>query len=501
MAVRDISSIAHTHGAPGREHRQAATSAREAAQYAPFSPRVSAALARDLARRIAGEVHFDAGHRALYATDGSNYRQVPIGVVVPRSVDDVIETMALCRRHGAPFLSRGGGTSLAGQCCNVAVVVDYSKYLDHVLTIDPDRELAWVEPGTVLDTLRKAAEHYDLTFGPDPSTHDHNSLGGMIGNNSCGVRSILAGRTADNVRELDVLTYDGLRLRVGPTSEDELQAIIAAGGRRGEIYQKLDRLRRRYADLIRRRFPQIPRRVSGYNLDELLPEHGFNVARALVGSEGTCVAVLKAGLRLVPSPQHRVLCIVGFDDIYQAGDAVPAILTHAPIGLEGIDEQLVDEMKKRHLRTEYLHLLPEGCGWLMVEFGADTNEAAVEQAEAMKRAARDLPGHRGAAVVADHTAQQHLWKVREAGLGATAYIPGRPDAWEGWEDSAVPPTRVGDYLRDLKKLFRKYDYDAAVYGHFGDGCIHCRIDFGLRTEEGVAAWRRFLDEASALVIS
>jgi FAD/FMN-containing dehydrogenase/Fe-S oxidoreductase len=489
------------HNAPRRVVRPAARGTREAAEFVPFPAASADALARALAARISGEVRFGSGDRALYATDGSNYRQVPIGVVVPKSVEDVIETVRLCREFRAPFLSRGGGTSLAGQCCNTAVVVDYSKYLDHVLTIDAERRVAWVEPGTVLDTLRQAAERYHLTFAPDPSTHDHNSLGGMIGNNSCGVHSVMGGRTVDNVRELDILTYDGLRMRVGPTSDAELKAIIAAGGRRGEIYRKLDALRRRYADTIRQRFPQIPRRVSGYNLDALLPENGFDVARALVGSEGTCVVVLKAGLKLVPSPPERVLVVIGFPDIYTAGDAVPQILTHRPIGLEGIDEELVDDMKKRHLHPDYVRLLPEGCGWLVVEFGGETEAEAIAKAEALKAALPRIHGAADARVISDKEQQKHLWKVREAGLGATAYLPGKPDAWEGWEDSAVPPARVGDYLRDLKALYRKYDYDSAVYGHFGDGCIHCRIDFGLRTEAGVAKWRRFLTEASDLVLS
>src|SRR4051794_9947003 len=237
------------------------------------------ALAADLRAAIAGEVRFDAGSRALYATDASNYRQVPIGVVVPRTEEDVINTIATCRRHGAPVLARGGGTSLAGQCCNVAVVLDFSKYLHRILHLDPDRRRARVQPGLVLDTLRDAAERHHLTFGPDPSTHNHCTLGGMMGNNSCGVHSVMAGKTADNVRALEIATYDGLRLTVGATGEEELSRLVAAGGRVGEIYRRLDSLRHRYGDLIRARYPKLPRRVSGYNLDNLLPENGFNVTR------------------------------------------------------------------------------------------------------------------------------------------------------------------------------------------------------------------------------
>jgi FAD/FMN-containing dehydrogenase len=346
---------------------------RVTAESEPFGRRRAAELARELSRALDGEVRFGDGDRALYSTDASNYRQVPIGIVVPRSVDDVVTTIALCRRHGAPLVPRGGGTSLAGQSTNTAVVIDFSKYLNQVLEIDPDRRLARVQPGTILDVLRDAAERHHLTFGPDPATHDHNTLGGMLGNNSCGVHSIYAGRTSDNVRALDILTYDGLRMTVGPTSEEELDAIIAAGGRRGEIYRSLDALRWKYAELIRARFPKLPRLVSGYeNLDDLLPENGFNVARALVGTEATCVTILGATLQLVPSPPARILVLLGFPDIFRAADAVPRIFEHHPLGLEGFDQELIDDMKKMHLHVGDTKLLPEGRGWLLVEFGGDT---------------------------------------------------------------------------------------------------------------------------------
>jgi FAD/FMN-containing dehydrogenase/Fe-S oxidoreductase len=465
-----------------------------------FSPSATQALERDLRASITGEVRFTPEDRALYATDASNYRQVPIGAVLPRSAEDVVATMALCRKHGAPFLSRGGGTSLAGQCCNVAVVVDYSKHFDRILEIDPERRRARIEPGVVLDTLRDAAEHHHLTFGPDPSTHDHNTLGGMLGNNSCGVHSVMAGRTLDNVRALEILTYDGLRMRVGPTSDEQLQEILRAGGRRAEIYRRLDALRRRYGDLVRARFPDIPRRVSGFALDQLLPENGFNVARALVGSEGTCVAILEAELDLVPSPPCRALVVIGFDSVYEAGDAVPRVLESKPIGLEGIDELLVQFMKEKHLREGALTLLPEGCGWLLAEFGgADEAEAAAKAHGLLQALGRE--NDKTARVYTKPEEQLQIWNVRRAGLGATAFVPHHPDSWEGWEDSAVPPAKVGAYLRDLKALFDKYGYESPLYGHFGDGCIHCRINFGLRTTEGIRKWRTFLDEAAELVVS
>jgi FAD/FMN-containing dehydrogenase/Fe-S oxidoreductase len=468
---------------------------------APFPSEAARALAGDLARRIEGEVRFDAGSRALYATDGSNYRQVPIGVVVPRSIEEVPEIVAACRRHGAPVLARGGGTSLAGQCCNVAVVIDFTKYCHRILSLDVDGRTAWVEPGVVLDDLREAAERHHLTFGPDPSTHTHCTLGGMIGNNSCGVHSVMAGRTSENVEELEVLLYDGTRLTLGATSDAELDAAIRAGGRRGEIYRQLRALRDRTADLVRSRFPDIPRRVSGYPLDELLPERGFHLARALVGTEGTCALTLRAKVRLVHSPPARTLVVLGYPSVYEAGDHVREVMEHRPIGCEGLDDRLVDDMKKKRLHPERTKILPEGRGWLLVEFGGETKEEADANGRRMMDALSRTP-HAPSMKLFDDPEQEHiLWKVRESGLGATARVPGAKDTWEGWEDSAVPIERLGAYLRDLRKLFERYGYGCALYGHFGQGCVHTRIDFGLTTKEGVETFRRFLHDAARLVVS
>src|SRR5579862_5759300 len=272
------------------------------------------ALADVLRSRIQGEVRFDDSSRAIYATDGSSYRQIPIGVVLPRNNDDVIATIATCREHGAPVLSRGGGTSLAGQCCNTAVILDFSKYMAEIFEIDPVRKIARVQPGVILDHLRNAAEKHHLTFAPDPATHDRCTLGGMIGNNSCGIHSVMAGKTDDNIESLDVLTYDGARMQVGATADDEVNGIVARGGRQAEIYSKLKVIAGQYGDMVRKRFPKIPRRVSGYNLNWLLAENGFHVARALAGSEGTCVTILEATVRLVESPPERVLLVIAYPD-------------------------------------------------------------------------------------------------------------------------------------------------------------------------------------------
>ena len=464
------------------------------------------ALESELRKRIRGEVRFDAGSRALYATDGSNYRQVPIGVVVPRTTEDVVETLAACRRFGAPVLSRGGGTSLAGQCCNVAVIMDFSKYINRVLDIEARKSLATVQPGCVLDDMREAAGKSGLTFGPDPATHRHNTLGGMLGNNSCGIHSLISAkhglgvRTSDNTHELEVLTYDGARFRVGETPPDELERIIRAGGRRGEIYSRMKALRDRYADAIRRNYPKLPRRVSGYNLNELLPENNFHVARALVGSEGTLVTILEATLRLVPNPKARTLLVLGYPDVYSAGDHVTEILPLKPTGLEGIDHLLLEYYRRKGEEAANMKLLPDGKGFLLVEFGGDSKEDTDGQARRCMEMLKKKPHPPSMHLYDDKEEEEKLWKVRESALGATAFVPNKPDMWPGWEDSAVPPEQVGDYLRDLRKLFDKYGYDPSLYGHLGQGCIHCRVDFDLYTDEGIRQWRSFMNEAADLVV-
>ncbi len=460
----------------------------------------TAALMNELQTRIGGEVRFDDGSRALYATDGSNYRQAPIGVVIPRDVDDVVQTVAICHHHGVPLLPRGGGTSLAGQCCNVAVVMDMSKYMHTIIELNPERRIARVQPGLILDHLRNEAERYHLTFGPDPATHAWCTLGGMIGNNSCGTHSVMAGMMVDNIEEMEILTYDGLRMHVGATSDADLERILTEGGRRGEIYAGLKRLRDTYGELVRARYPKIPRRVSGYNLDQLLPENGFHVARALVGSEGTCATILQATVRLVQSPPARSLLVIGFPDPYIAADYVPLIMEHRPVGLEGFDRRLVDNMRKKKLNVAEVALLPEGGGWLLVEFGAATREEANEQARELRE---DLRGKEDVSSIRlfDHPVEAaKIWLVRESALGATVFIPGEPHYWEGWEDAAVPPEKLGDYLRDLHTLLTKYEYASALYGHFGQGCVHTRINFDLTTRAGIKKYRSFIEEAADIVV-
>ena len=460
----------------------------------------AAALEEQLRNRVRGEVRFDPATKALYATDASNYRHIPIGLVIPRDEDDVLETVEVCRSFGAPLLSRGAGTSLAGQACNAAVILDFSKYMNGMAPIDPVAKTVHVQPGVVLDRVREAAEKFELTFAPDPATHSRCTIGGMIGNNSCGVHALMGGKTVDNIDSLDLLLYDGTRLRVGKTSDAELTQLIAAGGRIGEIYAGLKRIRDTYANLVRERFPRIPRRVSGFNLDELLPENGFNVARALVGSEGTCAVILGATLQLVQSPQYRTLMGIGFEDIFLAADHVPQILAHHPIGLEGMDGLLLDAMRRKQKSVADLELLPSGRGFLIVEFGAATQAASDQQAHSLAAALSTIAPSSTARIYTSAEAAR-VWHIRESGLGATAFVPGRGTGWEGWEDAAVDPAQLGSYLRALYSLMQEFGYHSPMYGHFGQGCVHMRHNFDLESEAGVLAFRQFIDRAADIALA
>ncbi|GGY94302.1 dimethylmenaquinone methyltransferase [Streptomyces olivaceoviridis] len=468
-----------------------------------MTPPDRSGLEAALSAEVDGEVRFDAGSRGAYATDGSNYRQVPLGVVVPRTVEAGARAVSVCARFGAPVLSRGGGTSLAGQSTNTAVVIDWSKYCTGVLSVDPERRTCVVEPGIVLDELNRQLARHKLQFGPKPSTHTHCALGGMIGNNSCGASAQAYGKTVDNVRRLEILTYDGQRAWVGPTPPDERARITAGGGRLAEIYAGLDRIATEYLADIRRGYPKIPRRVSGYNLDSLLPENGFDVAKALVGSEGTLVTVLRAELDLVPVPPYQSLLVLGYDDICAAADDVPHLLEHcSPSQLEALDGRMAQLMREEGAYLDSLDNLPEGDSWLMVLYSGDSQEDVDAQAHALLRAIGRGEKDANVAFSDDPEREQKMLKAREAGLGVTARPPDDRETWEGWEDSAVPPERLGDYLRDLKDLFAEFGYDhPSLYGHFGQGCVHTRIPFGLKTAEGVAGFRRFVERAADLVAS
>ncbi|WP_245737981.1 FAD-binding and (Fe-S)-binding domain-containing protein [Streptomyces sparsogenes] len=436
-------------------------------------------LERALRRAVRGEVSFDTTSRALMTMDASNYRRVPTGVVAPYDADDVAAALAVCRERAVPVVARGAGTSIAGQATGLGVVLDFTRHMRSIVSLDPDARTAVVQPGVILDELRTAAGAHGLTFGPDPSTHSRCTLGGMIGNNSCGSHSVAWGTTADNVRELDVVTYGGERLRAGrgldglpPRLRDGLRALVD-----GDLA------------LLRTGFPELPRRISGYALDALLPEKGADVARALTGSEGTLGVLTEATVRLVEAPAARALAVLGYPDESAAAEAAHTLLPHGPLTVEGMAADLVTGAEG----------LPKGGAWLFVEVGGATREEALARAGALARAAADATTDH--TVVADPAGQRALWRIREDASGTATRMPDGSEAWPGWEDCAVPPARLGAYLRDFRALMAQHGLRGTPYGHFGDGCIHVRIDFDLLSEAGVRVFRDFSTDLADLVVA
>lgn len=459
-------------------------------------------LANELQHALHGEFDFSNAGVAMYTSDASNYRQIPLGVVYPSSSDDIVLVTKLCRERQLPVLMRGAGTSQNGQCVNEAVIIDCSRFMNKVLEIDKTARTALIQPGIVCDALKAAAEEHGLTFGPDPATHSRCTLGGMIGNNSCGPRSMLAGKTVENVLEMEVLTGDGARFWVGETSDSQLQAILQANDRQSDIYRELLAIRDEYAKQIRQRYPTIKRRVSGYNLDQLLKENNFNVARALVGSEGTCVSILQARVNLIDKPSHTRLIVLGFDDIFLAGDAVEHIMPFRPIAMEGLDWGIVGGLNDRNLRQEEIALLPEGQAWMLVELAAATIDALADHADNFVQSMTANALVKSARTINKGSEETAIWSIREQGASATSMSldPEGIDPIVGWEDTAVDPLQLGNYLREFKALVDRYGYTTSLYGHFGDGCIHARITFDTRTEGGVAHWRNFSNDIAHLVV-
>ncbi|MFH0519322.1 FAD-binding and (Fe-S)-binding domain-containing protein [Streptomyces sp. M41] len=432
-------------------------------------------LEAELRRVVRGEVGFDVTSRALTTMDASNYRRVPLGVVAPHDADDVAAVLEVCRDHMVPVVARGGGTSIAGQATGTGVVLDFTRHMNRLVSLDPEARTAVVQPGLVLDRLQEAAAPHGLRFGPDPSTHSRCTLGGMIGNNSCGSHSVAWGTTADSVRELDVVTARGRRLRLGQGWAG------APDGLRGLVEGELSRLRTA--------FPELPRRISGYALDALLPEKGADVARSFCGSEGTLGILTEAVVRLVEPPRARALAVLAYADESAAAQAAAGLLPYAPLTVEGMAQDLVPPAASA--------ALPRGGAWLFVETGGETDGEARARAEAIVRAADVLD----AQVVTDPAGQRALWRIREDASGTATRMPDGTEAWPGWEDCAVPPERLGAYLRDFRALLSAHGLRGTPYGHFGDGCIHVRIDFDLLTEAGVGRFRRFSEELAEVVVA
>jgi FAD/FMN-containing dehydrogenase/Fe-S oxidoreductase len=455
-------------------------------------------LANELRNQGISRVDDSPLARALYSSDASLYRVVPSVVVRPQSRDELLAVHTVSRSAGVPVTMRGAGTSIAGNAVGAGIVVD-TRDLRTIYEIDPEARTARIDPGVVHADLQRAAAPHGLRFGPDPSTHTRCTIGGMIGNNACGSHSVAWGTTADNVVSLDLLLSDGTRVTVGSGhTAEEFAELAARPGREGEIHAALGRLVEAHRSEMRTAMPQFRRRVSGYALDRLLPEKGRDVAASLVGTEGTCAMVLGATVRLVESPPARALAVLGYEDAPAAADAVPELLEHSPLTVEGLNDRIVAALDRHGSKSRVP--LPLGRAWLLVEIAGQTEDEAAAAAQTMIDSLGEADRPRDTAVVTDPAHQKALWRIREEGAGLTSRSPTGAEAWSGWEDAAVPPENLGAYLRDFEALMARHDRYGVVYGHFGDGCLHVRIDFELTHERGRREYRAFMEEAAGIVV-
>ncbi|WP_067695342.1 FAD-binding and (Fe-S)-binding domain-containing protein [Nocardia jejuensis] len=437
---------------------------------------MSDAVERALRGRIAGEVDASERRRAEYSSDASNYRVLPAAVVFPRTDDDVAEVLRFARAEGIGITARGGGTSVAGNAIGAGIVLDFSRHLDEILEVDPDARTARVRPGAVLADLQRRAAPHGLRFGPDPSTQNRCTLGGMIGNNACGPRAVAWGRTSDTVRELRILDGTGTERRL---ADDPA------------VLPGLAEFTRANLAVIRTELGRFERQASGYSLEHLLPERGSSIAKAFVGTEGTCGLLLEATVELVPVPAATVLVVLGYPDMPTAADDIATVMAVGPTAVEGMDARLVDVVRA-HRGT--VPTLPGGGGWLLVEIAADTAAQARDLAESLCRSAAALDSR----TVTDTREAQSLWGIRADGAGLAGRTPDGDPAWPGWEDAAVPPERLGAYLREFEELTRAHRLDGLLYGHFGDGCIHVRLD--LPITDAPQRFRAFLEDAARQVV-
>ncbi|WP_328998697.1 FAD-binding protein [Kribbella sp. NBC_00709] len=450
------------------------------------------------ARRRDRVVADDRRTRALYAADGSNYRAVPDLVVVPADADELAAAVALTAAAGAPVVVRGGGTSMAGNAIG-GVVIDASRHVNRILDLDPTTRTAVVEPGVVLTDLLAAAKPHGLAFGADPSSASRATLGGMIANNACGAHSVAWGTTADNLQSLDIVLADGTRMSV-PAGSVARAALGARPGREGEVHRALQGFVDRHELQIRRRFGRFSRQISGYALHRLLPEYGYNVAGLLSGSEGGLAATLRATVKLAELPKAKVLCALGFADSIASADCVPVVLRHGPLTMESINSDLVERLPAEVRDAAIRAGLPAGNAWLLVEIGGEDETDAAQAARTMLDDLHDDGSSATASLVTDPKAQAVLWRCRTDAAGLATRRADGAEAWGGWEDAAVPPERLGAYLRGLDEVLGRHGLSGASYGHFGEGCMHMRIDFDLLSTRGIATYRDFVEQATDLVV-
>lgn len=451
-------------------------------------------------------ISLDISRRRLaeYAYDASNYRVEPLGVVFPRTAHDVSVTLKVCHRYGVPVTSRGGGTSMAGGAVGSGVILDLSRHMDKLLALDQSAKQATAEAGIVLSVLQGLVEGRTanrLTFAPDPSSRSRATLGGSIANDACGNHSVRYGRTSSHIIALNLVTADGFQVSASRTGlEATNPGDYLAAERAAVISSDLRALVGTKINDIRLELERIPRQVSGFHLSHLLPECGFDIARSLAGSEGTCAIVVSATVQLVPKPASSVLLTLGYRDVVGAAEDVPTILEYSPAAVEGIDESIVDTM--RHLRGNHsVKELPEGRAWLYVDLEGDGKDGpAVRAGDLLARLKSNGRLIAGRAVETDEE-RWSLWRVREDGAGLSSRSAAGAEYWPGWEDSAVAPDRLALYLADLQDLLGRFGLSGAMYGHFGAGCMHIRINFDLRTRTGQAVMRQFMQSAAVLVVS
>lgn len=453
-----------------------------------------------LREKFRGEVLDSRADRAVYATDSSNYRIPPKVIACPKDQDDLRILLRLARECRVPVTARGAGTSCAGNAIGPGVVIDYSRHLNRIIKIDPEKRYAIVEPGVVQAQLQQAAAPYGLRFGPDPSTSSRCTIGGMIGNNACGPHATAYGRTSDNVLELRLIDGLGREIIAGQTPQDVPEAPQDASVSDEQISQipGLKSLVAANLATIRTEFGRFGRQVSGYSLEHLLPENGPALAPFLSGTEGTLGVITQATVRLVPLPKAPVLVALGFPDMIAAAAAVPRILPLKPLAVEGMDARLV-EVVRQHKGPGAVPELPQGSGWLLCEVGGEglDEDATLQRA----RELADASGASGNAVMiyppgADAAA---IWRIRADGAGLGGRTPQGDQAWPGWEDAAVPPGNLAAYLQDFQKLLEKFELDGLLYGHFGDGCVHVRLNMPLGSAAGLGKSRDFLLAAAQLV--
>ncbi|WP_278757291.1 FAD-binding and (Fe-S)-binding domain-containing protein, partial [Corynebacterium stationis] len=434
----------------------------------------------------------DMTTRAAYSSDASIFRRIPKAVIEPKSADDIRDGIEIAKQRGWSIISRGGGTSVAGNAIGTGLIIDTSRYFNRILDIDVENRTATVEPGVVCDGLRDAVAEFGLTYGPDPSTHSRCTIGGMVANNACGSHSVAYGTAAENLVSVTLMLANGEEVTFDGSG-------VSDAGIDKQLHQLVDA----NADLIDTELGRFPRQVSGYGLHYLLDKHGFDAAKAIAGSEGTVGVITKMTVKLVEVPKVKALAVLAFETVYDAASAAAELRLPGVATIEGMGGDLLDALRSKRGQEKAGGNLPgnrkgiPAGGWLYCEVGGDT----LAEAEALAETVAASVDTVDTVVVSNPQEMRELWRIREASAGVVTRLPDGGEAWPNWEDSAVPPENLADYLRDLYALMDKYSLRGIPFGHFGEGCVHVRISFDFGSDEGVAIFKKFMNEAAELVSS